>query len=89
MFPYESIQENADCSWTPKFIEAIASGECSEKDLECINETLAHLNDWRAIAPLMELLLNTELPERVRMAASDALVGLPTSETAQQRRQWW
>lgn len=89
MFPYESIQENADYSWTPKFIDAIASGECSESDLECINETLAHLNDWRAIAPLMELLLNTRLPERVRIAASDALVGLPTSETAAQRRQWW
>jgi hypothetical protein len=89
MFPYESIQESADYSWTPKFIDAIASGECSESDLECINETLAHLNDWRAIAPLMELLLNTRLPERVRIAASDALVGLPTSETAAQRRQWW
>jgi len=89
MFPYEDIQDNADCSWTPKLVAAIASGECSDEDLESINETLEHLNDWRAIAPLMELLLDTQAPEKVRIAASDALIGLPNSESAQERRQWW
>jgi len=89
MFPYESIQKNADCSWTLKLVDAIAAGEFRDDELERINSTLESLGDWRAVAPLKALMLNDKLPEKVRAAAAEALNGLPSDETEAQRREWF
>lgn len=89
MFPFDSILKNADCSWTAKLVEAIASGECRDDELERINSTLEQLGDWRAVAPLKALMLNDQLSEKVRAAAAEALAGFPPDETEAQRREWF
>jgi hypothetical protein len=86
-FPFEEICESEDRSWSTQLVEEIATGNLEE--LEEIVETLSALDDPRVVPILSSHLINLDKSDAVRQAASDALSGCTTWESAADRSAWW
>lgn len=87
MIPFEEIRDTKDRSWSLRLVDEIA-GERLD-DLDEILETLSELRDYRVEVPLTSLMLDTSRSSIVREAASDALSCTATTESDEQRREWW
>ena len=87
MIPFREIKDTKDRSWSLRLVDEIASERLDE--LDEILETLSELCDYRVEEPLTNLMLDSSRSNLVREAASDALSCTPTTESDEQRREWW
>ena len=86
-FDFERIRNDIDRSYTFALIDQIKHGYLD--DLDEIIKTLEELGDPRSEDRLLSLILDGQLAESIRRAASDALGVCNTHDTIDERQLWW
>lgn len=86
---HEQSRQTEDRSWTFTLLDQVRTPSTPETDREKAVKTLAHLEDYRSIAPLTALVEDDQLLEPIRRGASDALQGFDDTTTPNLRRVWW
>jgi len=71
--PYDQVCATEDRSWTFALLDVVRSASASEAERDEAFDTLACLEDHRAIGPLTAMVEDDDLPESVRDAASQVL----------------
>lgn len=89
LIPHEQICDTEDRSWTLALVDELRSASASDAERDEAVGTLACLEDYRSLSPLTAMLEDRDLPESVRGAASQVLLGFDDSTTGERRRSWW
>ncbi len=87
--PHELICDTEDRSWTLALVDELRSASASDAERDEAVGTLTCLEDYRSIGPLTAMLEDRDLPESVREAASQVLLGFDDSTAGERRRRWW
>jgi len=89
LIPHEQICDTEDRSWTLALVDELRSASASDAERDQAVGTLACLEDYRSLGPLTAMVEDRDLPESVRGAASQVLLGFGDSTTGERRRSWW
>ncbi|MDQ8045476.1 MAG: hypothetical protein AAGC46_12165 [Solirubrobacteraceae bacterium] len=86
---HDEVRDAEDRSWTFVLLDVVADPSTDDDERDEAFETLAHLEDHRAIGPLSAMLQDVTLPVAWRNGASDALRSTDDTGTSEQRCRWW
>jgi len=87
--PHLILRDREDRSWTFRLLEHLAAPELPDAEREAIAGSLTCLEDPRAVAPLLALLLDPARPTGVREAAGMVLRGNGSPSPGPLLRAWW
>ena len=86
---HHRVREDQDRSWTFALLSQIAAAGEPEGNVYEAFGTLAHLEDFRCVGPLTEMVEDVRLPHYVRERASKVVSGFDDITSGDQCRRWW